>query len=178
MDSDRCGHHAPPQEWDIAGTCAGGCQHLSVFDHGKVAMNRRDDGLNYLKIVFNEVASIPGFPFHIHHLWLYCKRTINSCQETQNDRKINTNYTLPTGNLDSKSCRAVIDAFLKARDTMQATIFMVTHDSYAASFCDRVVVLKDGQVNGILENRGNRRVFMDELLDTIRVLGGELNDNE
>lgn len=84
----------------------------------------------------------------------------------------------PTGNLDSKSCRAVIDAFLKARDTMQATIFMVTHDSYAASFCDRVVVLKDGQVNGILENRGNRRVFMDELLDTIRVLGGELNDNE
>lgn len=84
----------------------------------------------------------------------------------------------PTGNLDSKSCRAVIDAFLKARDTMQATIFMVTHDSYAASFCDRVIVLKDGQVNGILENKGSRKSFMDELLDTIRVLGGDSNDNE
>lgn len=89
-----------------------------------------------------------------------------------------TKLNLPTGNLDSKSCRAVIDAFLKARDTMQATIFMVTHDSYAASFCDRVIVLKDGQVNGILENKGSRKSFMDELLDTIRVLGGDSNDNK
>ena len=84
----------------------------------------------------------------------------------------------PTGNLDSKSCRAVIDAFLKARDTMQATVFMVTHDSFAASFCDRVIILKDGQVSGIRENRGDRKVFMDELLDTIRVLGGDFDDNE
>ena len=84
----------------------------------------------------------------------------------------------PTGNLDSKSCRAVIDAFLKARDTMQATVFMVTHDSFAASFCDRVIILKDGQVSGIRENRGDRKAFMDELLDTIRVLGGDFDDNE
>ena len=83
-----------------------------------------------------------------------------------------------TGNLDSKSCRAVIDAFLKARDTMQATVFMVTHDSFAASFCDRVIILKDGQVSGIRENRGDRKAFMDELLDTIRVLGGDFDDNE
>lgn len=84
----------------------------------------------------------------------------------------------PTGNLDSKSCRAVIDAFLKARDTMQATVFMVTHDSFVASFCDRVIILKDGQVSGIRENRGDRKAFMDELLDTIRVLGGDFDDNE
>lgn len=84
----------------------------------------------------------------------------------------------PTGNLDSRSCRAVIDAFLKARDTMQATVFMVTHDSFAASFCDRVIILKDGQVSEIRENRGDRKVFMDELLDTIRVLGGDFDDNE
>ena len=84
----------------------------------------------------------------------------------------------PTGNLDSRSCRAVIDAFLKARDTMQATVFMVTHDSFAASFCDRGIILKDGQVSGIRENRGDRKVFMDELLDTIRVLGGDFDDNE
>lgn len=89
-----------------------------------------------------------------------------------------TKLNLPTGNLDSKSCRAVIDAFLKARDTMQATVFMVTHDSFAASFCDRVIILKDGQVSGIRENRGDRKAFMDELLDTIRVLGGDFDDNE
>lgn len=84
----------------------------------------------------------------------------------------------PTGNLDSKSCKAVIDAFMQARKEMGATIFMVTHDSFAASFCDRVIVLKDGQVYGELRRKGTRREFMDELLDTIRTLGGDSNDDE
>ncbi len=84
----------------------------------------------------------------------------------------------PTGNLDSKSCKAVIDAFLQAKREMGATIFMVTHDSFAASFCDRVIVLKDGAVFKELKRTGNRREFMDELLDTIRQLGGDTDDNE
>ncbi len=79
----------------------------------------------------------------------------------------------PTGNLDSKSCKAVIDAFLQAKTQMNATIFMVTHDSYAASFCDRVIVLKDGQIHQELSKQGNRREFMDELLDVLRELGGD-----
>lgn len=83
----------------------------------------------------------------------------------------------PTGNLDSKSCKAVIDAFLQAKQELGATIFMVTHDSFAASFCDRVVVLKDGQVYGELTRSGGRRAFMDELLNTIRTLGGDSDDN-
>lgn len=84
----------------------------------------------------------------------------------------------PTGNLDSKSCKAVIDAFTQAKKEMGATIFMVTHDSFAASFCDRVIVLKDGQVYGELRRKGTRRDFMDELLDTIRTLGGDSDDDE
>ena len=84
----------------------------------------------------------------------------------------------PTGNLDSKSCKAVIDAFLQAKREMGATIFMVTHDSFAASFCDRVIVLKDGQVYGELKRKGTRREFMDGLLDTIRTLGGDGDYNE
>lgn len=50
---------------------------------------------------------------------------------------------------------------------------MVTHDSFAASFCDRVVVLKDGRIYGELTRSGTRREFMDELLDTIRTLSDE-----
>lgn len=84
----------------------------------------------------------------------------------------------PTGNLDSKSCKAVIDAFLQAKEQMNATVFMVTHDSYAASFCDRVVVLKDGVINQELVRTGTRRQFMDELLDVLRELGGDTDDNE
>lgn len=84
----------------------------------------------------------------------------------------------PTGNLDSKSCKAVIDAFLQAKNELEATVFMVTHDSFAASFCDRVIVLKDGRVYGELTREGTRRDFMDVLLNTIRDLGGDGDDNE
>lgn len=84
----------------------------------------------------------------------------------------------PTGNLDSKSCKAVIDSFRQAKEDMDATIFMVTHDSYAASFCDRVIVLKDGKIYDELTKTGTRRDFMDVLLNTIRELGGDTDDNE
>ena len=50
---------------------------------------------------------------------------------------------------------------------------MVTHDSFAASFCDRVVVLKDGKIHQELKKTGTRREFMDELLDILRELGGD-----
>ena len=80
----------------------------------------------------------------------------------------------PTGNLDSKSSRSVIDSFLQARQAMGATIFMVTHDSFAASFCDRAIILRDGQVWRSLE-RGDmdRTAFQDTLLDSVREMGRE-----
>lgn len=84
----------------------------------------------------------------------------------------------PTGNLDSKSAKAVIDAFLQAKKQVNATIFMVTHDSYAASFCDRVIVLKDGSIHQEITRKGDRREFMDELLDVLRTLGGEGDEAE
>ena len=80
----------------------------------------------------------------------------------------------PTGNLDSKSSRAVIDSFTQARQALGATIFMVTHDSFAASFCDRVVILRDGVVWRMLEKGGQARgAFQDELLDAIREMSNE-----
>ena len=80
----------------------------------------------------------------------------------------------PTGNLDSKSTRAVIRSFEQAKTALEATIFMVTHDSYAASFCDRVVILRDGVVWKTLE-KGNteRETFQDQLLDAVREMGRE-----
>ena len=80
----------------------------------------------------------------------------------------------PTGNLDSKSSRAVIRSFEQARNALEATILMVTHDSYAASFCDKVVILQDGMVCKTLEKgTDDRTAFQDKLLDTIRELNQE-----
>ncbi len=75
----------------------------------------------------------------------------------------------PTGNLDSKSSRTVIQSFLQAQTELEATIFMVTHDSFAASFCNRVVMLRDGLVWRVL-TRGetDQRDFQDALLNAIR----------
>ena len=78
----------------------------------------------------------------------------------------------PTGNLDSRSSRAVIDAFLQAKADLEATIFMVTHDSFAASFCDRVIILRDGGVwRTLARGEKDRRTFQDELLDAVREMG-------
>lgn len=80
----------------------------------------------------------------------------------------------PTGNLDSKSTRAVIRSFEQAKSALEATIFMVTHDSYAASFCDRVVILRDGVVWRTLEKGTTEREnFQDLLLDSVREMGRE-----
>ncbi|MDD2978406.1 MAG: ABC transporter ATP-binding protein [Hespellia sp.] len=81
----------------------------------------------------------------------------------------------PTGNLDSKSSRTVIDSFARARHDLDATIFMVTHDSYAASFCDRVIILKDGEIFAIVKHEGNRKQFQEELLKIIQEMSGELS---
>ncbi|HBG5346372.1 TPA: ABC transporter ATP-binding protein [Clostridioides difficile] len=83
----------------------------------------------------------------------------------------------PTGNLDSKSCRTVIESFLKAKQELDATILMVTHDSFAASFCDRVIVLKDGMIYKEAVKSSSRREFLDELLELLKEMGGGQDDN-
>lgn len=82
----------------------------------------------------------------------------------------------PTGNLDTKSSAAVIDAFLDAKEKIGATIFMVTHDAFAASYADKVIALRDGIVFGELLSRGQPKEFLDELLDFMRKVNGEEYD--
>ena len=82
----------------------------------------------------------------------------------------------PTGNLDSKSSTAVIESFLNAKSKMGATIFMVTHDAFAASYADKVIALKDGIVFGELMRHGQPKDFLDELLDFTRKVNGDEYD--
>lgn len=79
----------------------------------------------------------------------------------------------PTGNLDSKSSAAVIEAFLSAKEKIGATIFMVTHDAFSASYADRVIALKDGTIFGELVRCGQPKDFLDELLDFTRKVNGD-----
>ncbi len=84
----------------------------------------------------------------------------------------------PTGNLDTKSSAAVIGAFLDAKEKIGATIFMVTHDAFAASYADKVIALRDGIVFGELLHRGQPKEFLDELLNFTRKVNGEEYDTQ
>lgn len=81
----------------------------------------------------------------------------------------------PTGNLDSRSSEAVIGAFLEAQRTLNATTFMVTHDSFSASYCDRVIVMRDGHIYKEMVNKGDRNQFLEQLLDVLKNLNGGEN---
>ena len=84
----------------------------------------------------------------------------------------------PTGNLDSKSSRAVIDSFAQARQALGATIFMVTHDSFSASYCNRIVFIKDGGLYGELRRNGTERsAFYRRIVDVVSSMGGAGEDD-
>lgn len=80
----------------------------------------------------------------------------------------------PTGALDSKNARLLLETFESMNKNFQATILMVTHDAFSASFCKRVLFLKDGRIfNEIIKGEKSRKEFYDEILDVLTLLGGE-----
>lgn len=82
----------------------------------------------------------------------------------------------PTGNLDSKSARDVLELLSKINKSAGTTIIMVTHDPLAASYCDRVLFIKDGEFFNELYKDEQRRTFFQQILNVLSLLGGNVND--
>ena len=83
----------------------------------------------------------------------------------------------PTGALDSKSARMLLERFNYLNESLQATILMVTHDAFTASYATRVIFIKDGKVfNEIRKGNDSRKEFFDKIIDVVTLLGGDLND--
>lgn len=81
----------------------------------------------------------------------------------------------PTGALDSKSSRMLLETMDDMNNKLKATILMVTHDSFSASFCKRVLFLKDGKIfNEIIRGNKSRKEFFDEIIDVLTLLGGDV----
>lgn len=103
-------------------------------------------------------------------------------QRVASARAIVTNPKLvladePTGALDSKSSRMLLEQFGSLNEKFHTTILMVTHDAFAASYASRVIFIKDGKIFNEL-HRGNddRKKFFNSIIDVITLLGGDLND--
>ncbi|MDD6435849.1 MAG: ABC transporter ATP-binding protein [Clostridiales bacterium] len=83
----------------------------------------------------------------------------------------------PTGALDSRSARQLLESLETMNRSMGATIIMVTHDAFTASYANRILFLKDGKIfSEIMKGDLSRREFFNKIIEVVSLLGGELND--
>lgn len=78
----------------------------------------------------------------------------------------------PTGNLDSKAARDVMELLSQLNKEEQATMLLVTHDPVAASYCDRVVFIKDGRLHNEVYCGDSRSAFYQKIINVLSLLGG------
>lgn len=80
----------------------------------------------------------------------------------------------PTGALDSRAAQTLLETFTRMNQEQKATIFMVTHDAFSASYCGRILFLKDGKIfHELIRGEKPRRAFLNEILDVLSLTGGE-----
>lgn len=80
----------------------------------------------------------------------------------------------PTGALDSRSSMMLLDTFTLMNREFHATILMVTHDAFSASYCGRILFLKDGQIfHELARGEKTRREFLNQILDVLALTGGD-----
>ncbi|MBN8047227.1 ABC transporter ATP-binding protein [Paraclostridium bifermentans] len=102
-------------------------------------------------------------------------------QRVASARAIVTNPSLvladePTGALDSKASRLLLERFEKLNQEFNTTILMVTHDAFTASYANRILFIKDGEIfNEVIRGNDSRKVFFNRIIDVITLLGGDEN---
>lgn len=81
----------------------------------------------------------------------------------------------PTGALDSKSARLLLDSFEKLNKELHTTILMVTHDAFTASYANRILFIKDGRIfNELIRGDDSRKEFFNKIIEVVTLLGGDI----
>ena len=97
-------------------------------------------------------------------------------------RAIVTNPSLiladePTGALDSKSSKMLLNSIEKLNKELEATILMVTHDAFTASYAHRILFIKDGKIfNELVRGNDSRKEFFNKIIEVVTLLGGDTSD--
>ncbi|MBU3129307.1 ABC transporter ATP-binding protein [Clostridium tagluense] len=133
-----------------------------------VPVKNQDDELN-------RISKILGIENLIN------KRTFEisggEAQRTSIARALIHNPTLlladePTGNLDSKAAMVVMELFKKINKDEKVTTMMVTHDAFSASYCNRILFIKDGTMYNEIYKGDTRQLFYQEIIDVLALMGG------
>ncbi|HLR64767.1 MAG TPA: ABC transporter ATP-binding protein [Pseudogracilibacillus sp.] len=82
----------------------------------------------------------------------------------------------PTGNLDSKSSKDVMELMTLMNERNKTTTLLVTHDAQAASYCDRVIFIRDGKIYTEINKGDSRQLFFQQIIDTLSLMGGDADD--
>ncbi|WP_338751420.1 ABC transporter ATP-binding protein [Bacillus sp. FJAT-52991] len=139
----------------------------------KVPVKEIETRVNEMADTFGIREILNKYPYHISG---------GQKQRTAASRAIITNPKLiladePTGALDSKSATDLLNSLTALNEKQRSTIMMVTHDSYAASFCKRLLIIKDGELfKEVYKGEQSRRAFFQQILDVLASLGGGAHD--
>ena len=157
------------QDFNLLDTLTIGENIVLPLTLDKVSVKEQDERLN-------EVSTILGIKD------LLGKRTFEvsggQAQRTAIARALINNPSIliadePTGNLDSKSSKVVMELFQKINKEYKVTTMMVTHDPLAASYCSRILFIKDGSIYNEIYKGSSREQFYQEIMDVLTLLGGD-----
>jgi putative ABC transport system ATP-binding protein len=128
--------------------------------------------LDYLASLFEINPILPKYPYNISG---------GQQQRTAVSRALVNEPAIlfadePTGNLDSKSSAVIMECFEKIVNELSTTVLLVTHDVFAASYCQKVVFIKDGLIHSYIVKKGSRKEFLNQIMDNLAVLGGKSYD--
>ena len=83
----------------------------------------------------------------------------------------------PTGALDSKNSKLLLERFDALNKQLNSTIIMVTHDSFAASYCQRVLFIRDGRIfTELRHGNQSRKEFFSQIMGVVATIGGGMDD--
>ena len=153
---------------------------LTAYENIALSLSIQDKGYRDIDRLIKETAKKLGIT-HILNKYPY-QMSGGEKQRVASARAIITNPKLvladePTGALDSKSSRMLLESFNYLNTELKTTILMVTHDAFSASYASRVIFIKDGKIfNELVKAEKSRKEFFDEIIDVVTLLGGDLND--
>ena len=153
---------------------------LTAYDNIALALSIQNKSVKNLDELIKEVSKYLNIT-HVLDKFPY-QMSGGEKQRVASARAIITNPSLiladePTGALDSKSAKMLLERLEYLNKEKNSTILMVTHDAYTASYSSRVIFIKDGRIfNEIEKGNLDRKEFFDKIINVVTILGGDLSD--
>ena len=153
---------------------------LTVYENIAIALTIQNIPVNEIQRRINKISKELGIE-NILNKYPY-EISGGQKQRCASARAIITNPKLiladePTGALDSKSSKMLLEQFEYLNQKLKATILMVTHDTFSASYSSRIIFIKDGKIfNELCRGDNTRKQFFQRIIEVQTLLGGDLND--